>query len=66
MFYEYIDGELVEDAPLADFEHHLEHCRSCFTRAEFEGLLTERLKLLAGARASDGLRHRLQILMESF
>lgn len=66
MFYEYIDGELVDDVSLAEFEYHLEHCRSCFTRAEFEGLLTDRLKKLAGARASDELKKRVQILMENF
>ena len=66
MFYDYVDGELDESEPLAEFEHHLEHCRSCFSRAEFEGLLTERLKALAAERASDGLRRRMRILMDSF
>lgn len=66
MFYEYIDRELVDEEALAAFEYHLEHCRSCYTRAEFEGLLTERLKELAGAQASDELKRRVQILMENF
>ena len=66
MFYEYIDRELVDEESLAEFEYHLEHCRSCYTRAEFEGLLTERLRKLAGAQASDELKKRVQILMENF
>lgn len=66
MFYAYIDGELGDAEAIAEFEHHLEHCRSCFTRAEFEGLLTDRLKAVAAARASDGLRKRLRTLMDNF
>jgi anti-sigma factor RsiW len=66
LFYAYIDGELGDPEESADFEHHLEHCRSCFSRAEFEGLLTERLKALASERASDTLRRRMRILMDSF
>lgn len=66
MFYAYLDGELGDVEAVADFEHHLEHCRSCFTRAEFEGLLTDRLKEIASARASDDLRRRLRILTDNF
>lgn len=66
MFYTYIDGELSDPDAIADFEHHLEHCRSCFSRAEFEDLLTDRLKALASERASDTLRRRMRILMDNF
>lgn len=66
MFYAYIDGELDDAESVAEFEHHLEHCRSCFSRAEFEGLLTERLRAVAAERASDALKRRLRILMDTF
>ena len=66
MFYAYMDGELGGSESLAEFEHHLEHCRSCFSRAEFEGLLTERLRALASQPAPDALRRRLRILMDNF
>jgi len=66
MFYAYIDGELDQPESVAEFEHHLQHCRSCFSRAEFEGLLTDRLKALAAERASDALKRRLRILMNNF
>jgi mycothiol system anti-sigma-R factor len=66
MFYAYMDGELADTESVAEFEHHLEHCRSCFSRAEFEGLLTERLRKLAAERAPDALRDRLRILMDNF
>jgi anti-sigma factor (TIGR02949 family) len=66
MFYAYMDGELDDPESVAEFEHHLEHCRSCFSRAEFEGLLTERLRKAATERAPDALRDRLRILMDNF
>lgn len=66
MFYAYIDGEIGDPEAIAGFEHHLEHCRSCFSRAEFERLLTDRLKALASERASDTLRRRMRILMDNF
>lgn len=66
MFYAYLDGELDDAGSIADFEHHLEHCRGCFSRLEFENLLTERLRKAATGRASDALRRRLRILMENF
>lgn len=66
MFYAYIDGELDHPESLAEFENHLQHCRSCFSRAEFEGLLTDRLKAAAAERAPDSLRDRLRILMDNF
>ncbi len=66
MFYAYLDGELDDPESIADFEHHLEHCRSCFSRAEFEDLLTKQLKTIGAQRASDRLRNRLRILMGNF
>lgn len=66
MFYAYLDGELDDPRTVAEFEHHMEHCRSCFTRAEMEGLLNERLKELAKHRAPERLRSRLRDLMSRF
>ena len=66
MFYAYLDGELGDPSSIADFEHHMAHCRSCFTRAELEGLLNERLKELAGRRAPDRLKNRVHELMSRF
>lgn len=66
MFYAYLDGEMDDPASIADFEHHLEHCRSCFSRAEFEGLITDRLRAVAAAPAPDALKRRMRILMDSF
>ena len=65
-FYAYLDGELNDPKSIADFEHHMAHCRSCFTRAELERLLNQRLKELAGDRAPDRLRSRVRDLMGQF
>ena len=66
MFYAYLDGELEDPESTEDYEHHLAHCRGCFSRLEFEGLLTERLRKAATEEAPDALRRRLKILMENF
>lgn len=66
MFYAYLDGEVGDAQSIADFEHHLEHCRSCFSRIEFEGLLTERLRNAAAEHAPEGLKRRLRTLMDNF
>jgi anti-sigma factor (TIGR02949 family) len=66
IFYAYLDGELTDPREIEDFEKHLEHCRSCFTRAEMERLLTARLKKEAGKRAPERLHNRLARLMEQF
>jgi len=65
-FYAYLDGEMKNPQSIADFERHMAHCRSCFTRAELEGLLSERLTKLAKHRAPDRLKKRLRDLMGRF
>ena len=66
IFYAYLDGELDDPKTVADFEHHMAHCRSCFTRAELEGLLNERLKYLAKHQAPTRLKNRLRNIMDKF
>ncbi len=65
-FYAYLDGELSDPASIADFEHHMEHCRSCFSRAEAEKLLTDRLRKAGSADAPDSLRDRVKRIMDEF
>lgn len=65
-FYAYLDGEIDDPKSIEDFEHHMAHCRSCFTRAELERLLSARLKKVAGQRAPDRLKSRLRDLMIRF
>jgi anti-sigma factor (TIGR02949 family) len=65
-FYAYLDGELDDPASIADFEHHLEHCRSCFSRVELEKALNERIRKTAKRESPDALRKRVGKLMEKF
>jgi anti-sigma factor (TIGR02949 family) len=62
--YAYIDGELEDDEAVAGFERHMNHCQSCFSRAEIEGLLTERMRETGKTRAPEELQARLRHLME--
>jgi anti-sigma factor (TIGR02949 family) len=65
-FYAYLDGELEDPASIAEFERHIRHCRSCYTRKEVETLLTERLKQTADAQAPAQFKDRLRKLMNEF
>ncbi|HSM08915.1 MAG TPA: zf-HC2 domain-containing protein [Gemmatimonadota bacterium] len=65
LFHAYLDGEL-DPVSTAEIEHHLDHCRGCYSRAEFEGLLTARLRAVAAETAPEGLRTRLRRLMDEF
>lgn len=65
-FYAYLDGELSEPRAIEDFEHHMSHCRSCFSRAEVERLLNERLRRTGNSKAPDDLRNRVRRLMDEF
>jgi anti-sigma factor (TIGR02949 family) len=65
-FYAYLDGELSDPKSVADFEHHMGHCRSCFSRADVEKMLTERMRESANNQVPQELRSRLRRLMEEF
>jgi len=62
--YAYLDGELGDPDSIADFEHHMGHCSSCYSRAEVETLLTDRIRKLSKNQASDELQNRLRKLMD--
>ncbi len=65
-FYAYLDGELESPESIAQFEHHMAHCRSCFSRAQMERTLTERMKESARSEAPEALKSRLRNLMKKF
>lgn len=62
---EYLDRELDEGSIRA-IEEHLRHCRGCFSRAEFERRLSERVAESGKAEAPESLRRRVHVLLESF
>lgn len=42
--YAWLDGELGDDEIADEVEHHISHCKSCFSRAEMEKVLTEHIR----------------------
>ena len=62
--YAYLDGELKDPVSIAQIEHHLGHCRVCYSRIELERALTERLKQSAKQRTPGHLRSRVLELLE--
>lgn len=63
--FEYLDGELPEAAQ-SDVEAHLERCRRCYPRLQFERAFMETLRRArAGEQAPPELRRRvLDVLSE--
>lgn len=62
---EYLDGE-IDDARRALIDDHLAECRGCFSRAEFERALRNRLRTLANAPPPASLRRRLKAILDEF
>ncbi|HET9949244.1 MAG TPA: zf-HC2 domain-containing protein [Longimicrobiales bacterium] len=61
----YLDGELSGEGHDA-VEAHLEVCRSCFSRAEFESRLKKRLAELARGEPVPELEQRIRSLIQQF
>jgi len=64
--YAYLNGEIRDEHTLAKIEHHLGHCKSCFSRAQMERELNERLKSTDKDQAPESLQKRLQNLIKDF
>lgn len=63
--FDYIDDHL-RGKPRAELEHHLETCRHCFSRVEFEQLLKSRLRKLKIKSTPSALRKRVEELVDRF
>jgi anti-sigma factor (TIGR02949 family) len=64
--YQWLDGELESPFSIEQIEHHIEHCKSCYSRAEMERALTERLKQSHQATTPESLLVRVKNLIEKF
>lgn len=62
---EHLDREL-EGRTAAQIDRHLEECRACFSRAEFERRLKARLRDSASEPAPARLRARIRDLLDKF
>lgn len=61
----YLDGELLE-LDQEGVRQHLEHCHSCYSRAEFERKLKARLAELRQSEISIGLEQRIRSLLADY
>lgn len=63
--FEFVDHELAGEEHDA-LERHLRRCRSCFSRAEFERQLKEKLRALGTDETPDSTRGRIKALIQGF
>lgn len=63
--FEYIDHEL-DDNERAAMQHHLHTCKSCFSRAEFERRLKNKIGELREEKAGAAVSARIKGLIRSF
>ena len=64
--YAYLDDEIDDKESIAKIEHHMGHCRNCFSRIELERALTKRIKKSAKGDVPLNLQNRLKNLIDSF
>jgi anti-sigma factor RsiW len=62
---QYLDGELP-NAEQDSIEHHLERCRSCYARSEFERRLKAELKQLGRDDVDPPFERRIRQLIRTF
>ena len=61
----FLDGEL-DGGPHDAVEHHLEVCRACYSRAEFERRLKAEIGELRHEEVSSGFEARVRGILDSF
>lgn len=61
----YLDGEL-EGTSQADLERHLDTCRSCYSRAEFERRLRAQLAHVGKREPGAAFAARMKALLREF
>lgn len=63
--FDYLDRELDNDVS-ERIDRHLERCRDCFTRAEFEKRLRAKVNEAVAVEAPDSLRRRIRRVLDEF
>jgi mycothiol system anti-sigma-R factor len=64
--YEFLDGEM-EKLPMGEIEKHLDNCRGCWDRFEFEKQLKALIqKSCCKEACSDTLRQRIESILEKY
>ena len=63
--FAYLDEEM-DAARRAEIDGHLQACRGCYSRAEFERALRAKVRELGEKNAPENLRQRLKALLDQF
>lgn len=63
--YEFLDREMTEDG-MAALQKHLDLCRSCFSRVEFERVLRECCRTKTQHTCPEKLKLRLRQIVELY
>jgi anti-sigma factor (TIGR02949 family) len=62
---EYLDGE-IDAEKRRQIDRHLQECRGCFSRAEFEKELRKKVQQLGRQKPPRSLQRRLKALIDQF
>ncbi len=62
--FDFLDGEVDETAE-HEIHHHIDECRSCFSRVEFERVLKERIRASKDEDLPESLQNRVADLMKN-
>ena len=62
---QYLDGE-IDAARRVQIDRHLQECRGCYSRAEFEKALRDRIAQLGDVAAPAALQQRIRSLIDEF
>ena len=65
MIWEFLDREITPDAA-ADLQKHIDLCRSCFTRIEFEKALRENCRTKTNHVCPDKLKLRIRQIIDLY
>lgn len=62
--FDFLDGEVDETAE-HEIHHHIDECRSCFSRVEFERVLKDRIRASKDEALPESLQDRITDLMKN-
>jgi anti-sigma factor (TIGR02949 family) len=63
--WEFLDREMTDES-IKQVQVHLELCRSCFSRMEFERLLRDRMRNQTNHGCPEALKRRIRAIIETF
>ena len=69
--YALLDGEISDSRTIGQIEAHVAHCRSCFSRAQVEQIITEKIRSLhetaegEGQKAPERLQRKLRDILDN-